>query len=73
MWRQWFPMEDKSMVERRKYVRKWDIIYTFPLVEQLTGQNMTAEGIFAFPPTEMVTIFSFIIQIDFLLFFFKRK
>ena len=66
-------MEDDCRVERRKYVRKWDIILNFPLVEQLTGQNMAIEGIFAFPPTEMVTRFSFIIQIDFLLFFFKRK
>ncbi|KAK9940392.1 hypothetical protein M0R45_017056 [Rubus argutus] len=67
MWKQKFPVKQEFRVERRMEVDEWVITLAFPMGERLSRAMKSSPGIYAFLPTEMVTIFPFIIQADFLL------
>ncbi|KAH9325934.1 hypothetical protein KI387_006112, partial [Taxus chinensis] len=68
MWRQRFPVKAENRVEGREEVDNWVMTLTFPHEERVTTtRNKVSAGIYAFLPTEMVTGFPFIIQVEFLL------
>ena len=62
-------MKNECKVEKRKDVGKWGITLAFPCDKRLTKEDKSSLDIYAYLPTEMVTGFLFIMEIDFILVF----
>ncbi|GMP27642.1 hypothetical protein CsSME_00003537 [Camellia sinensis var. sinensis] len=69
--RQVFPVKPENVVDSRKDFNEWAISLSFPFGDRLR-RGTSSVGVFAFPPTVIVTNFSFVVLANFILAFSRE-